>query len=357
MQTPPYTPESLEEVLQGRSDSRSQGQRRPRISSSVSNASSEDGAVFLGKAPPRALTPRPRHRRPEPIADTQQTIATLEEDTVPQSPIDRVVLWLEGYWAQRSENELLRELNRFLFITLAFVVVRHLTWECPPQDSSAVMRGNLGDSAWSAVQHNPWAMVDTDTCDSGRMPASALRGDLVNTSWSLAGQSMAKIQDPASDIAAPHPGVAASAVWTFVPAALANALPTYRAALPSLLQLSTIKQALQPSNMAGAILPFVRNKFFNSLYSGATSAMTPAREPDVHGWDVVVANQERRKHFLSVLGDMEEVSSHLYLELSSQLFQGSAQNSNSEQISAIEQLEGLKAQLEELKTHQYELVR
>lgn len=312
--------------------------------------------MFLGKAPPRALTPRPRHRRPEPIADTQQTIATFEEDTVPHSPIDRVVLWLESYWAQRSENEFLRELNRFLFIALAFVVVRHITWECPPQDASTVIRGNLGDSAWSAVHHNPWAMEDTDARSSGWMPASALRGDVANPPWSPAHQSTSNLP-PISNIASPHPGVAASAIWTFVPAALANALPNFRDAVPSLLQPSNIKKALQPSNIAGAILPFARNKIFNSLYSGATSAMTPAREPDTHGWDVVVANQERRQHFLSVLGDMGEVSSHLYLELSSQLFQGSAQNSNSEQISAIEKLERLQTQLEELKTHQYEIVR
>ena len=127
MRTPPYTPEDKVKDGQERS-------RRPRVSSVVSN-SSEDGAVFLGRTPPRALTPtpRPRKRRPEPIQDTQQQIATFEEDTTPQSPVDRVVLWLENSWAHYLENLHLREVNRFLFVALVVVAVRHLTWECPPQ--------------------------------------------------------------------------------------------------------------------------------------------------------------------------------------------------------------------------------
>lgn len=342
MQTPPYSSEASEEAPQG---GRSQGPKRPRLSSIISNAS-EDGAVFLGKAPPRALTPRPRQRRPEPITDAQKPITTLEEDTEPQSPIDRVVLWLEGHWMRR-DNEFLRELNRFLFITLAFIVVKHLTWECPPQSSSAVIRENVGDPTWSAVHHNPLAMVDTHAGDS--TPASVLGGDIVNAPLSPADLSTPSIP-PTSNVAPPRPGVAASAIWTFVPAALANALPSF-------LKPPKIEEALRSLNIAGAVVPFARNKVFNGLYTGAVSAMTTVREPDTHGWDVVVANQERRQHLLSVLGSMEEVSSHLYVILSSQLFKGSAANSNSEQTSAIEKLEGLQTQLEELKTHQYEIVR
>lgn len=342
MQTPPYTPE---DNIRGRQE----GSRRPRVSSVVSN-SSEDGAVFLGKTPPRALTPRPIKRRPKPIQDTQRDISTSEEDIAPQSPVQRAVLWLGNSWAHYQENLRLKEINRLLFIALIFVAVRHLTWECPPQHPAVVMRGDVGDAAWSGVHHNHWAMADTDAGASNWAQAAALGADIVNPPLSP--------DTPLhTNLATSNPGTPASAIWTF--AALTNTLPHFPKALPSFLQPWKIKEFLKPSNIiSGAVWPFARNKALNNVWSFGTSAFMPAPpEPDIHGWDVVVANQERRQHFLSVLRDMEEVSSHLHVELSGQLFEDSAQNTDSEQISAINNLEGLQKRLEELKTHQYDIVR
>ncbi|KAG9573240.1 hypothetical protein KCU97_g15149, partial [Aureobasidium melanogenum] len=348
MQTPPYTPEKPEERLKTRSRSQSQDLNRSRASSIISNASSEDGAVFLGKAPPRALTPRPAKRRPEPILDTSQSLTTFEEDTTPHSPIERLVVWIEGQLTQGDENEFLRQLVLLLFIALIFVVVRNFNVECPP---AVVIRGDIGDPAWSAVHHNPWPMMDTDVGDVVRTPATALGADIGNPSWTPAQKSTPNLSQN-TNVATPHSGTSAFAIWNF--AALANALPD--SLQPSKLK-DAAKSFLHPLTIASSAGSFLRNKAIGKMFSGATSAITPVREPDIHGWDVVVANQERRQHLLSVLGDMEEVSSHLYVELSSQLFENSAHNTNSEQISAIERLEELHTQLEELKIHQYEIVR
>ncbi|KAG9548135.1 hypothetical protein KCU71_g12664, partial [Aureobasidium melanogenum] len=348
MQTPPYTPEKPDERLKNRSRSRSQGLNRPRASSIISNASSEDGAVFLGKAPPRALTPRPQKRRPEPIQDTQQSLTTFEEDTTPQSPMERLVIWIERQWTQGDENEFLRQLVLLLFIALIFVVVRNSNVECPP---AVVIRGDVGDPAWSAVHHNPWSMMDRDANDVVRTPATALGADIGDPSWTSAQESTPNIPSN-TNVATSDSGTSAFAIWNF--AALANALPD--SLQPSKLK-DAAKSFLHPLTIASSAGSFLRSKAIGKMFSGATSAITPVREPDIHGWDVVVANQERRQHLLSVLGDMEEVSSHLHVELSSQLFEKSAHNTNAEQISAIERLEELQTQLEELKTHQYEVVR
>ncbi|CAD0097597.1 unnamed protein product, partial [Aureobasidium mustum] len=342
MQTPPYTPE---DKVKGRQE----GSRRPRVSSVVSN-SSEDGAVFLGKTPPRALTPRPIKRRPKPIQDTQREIATSEEDIAPQSPVERAVLWLENSWAHYQENLHLREVNRILFITLVFVAVRHLTWECPPQHPAVVIRGNVGDSAWSGVHHNHWAMADTDAGASNWAQAAALGADIVSPPLSP--------DTPLhTNLATSNPGTSAFAIWNFAPAALANVLPAF----PNPAALAKdVREFLKPSNFKNSAGTFIRNKLIYGVWFGATYpiyAMRPTPKLDTHGWDVIVANQERRQHFLSVLRDMEEVSSHLHVELSGQLFEGSAQNTNEEQISAINNLEDLQKRLEELKTHQYDIVR
>lgn len=348
MQTPPYTPEKLEEISKSHSRSRSQSLNRPRASSIVSNASSEDGAVFLGKALPRALTPRPAKRRPGPISDTQQSLTTYEEDKTPHSLIERLILWLEGQWTARDENEFLRQLVLLLFIALVFVVVRDSNVECPP---AVVIRGDIGDPAWSAVHHNPWPMMDRDASGVVRTPATALGVDIGIPSWTPADQSTPDIPQN-TNIATPHSGTSAFAIWNF--AALANALPDF-------LQASKLKGAaksfLHPLAIASSAGSFVRNKAIGKMFSGATSAITPVCEPDIHGWDVVIANQERRQHFLSVLGNMEEVSSHLQVELSSQLFENYADNTSSEQISAIDRLEELQTQLTGLKTHQHEIVK
>ncbi|KAH0010384.1 hypothetical protein KCU78_g10371, partial [Aureobasidium melanogenum] len=347
MQTPPYTPEKPEERSKNRSRSRPQGLNRPRASSIISNASSEDGAVFLGKAPPRALTPRPQKRRPEPISDVQQSLTIFEEDTTPHSPIERLVVWIEGQWTQGDENEFLRQLFLLLFIALIFVVVQDSKVECPP---AVVIRGDAGDPVWSAVHHNPWPMMDKDASNV-RTPAAALGADIGDLSWTPAQESTPNIPSN-TNVATPHSGTSAFAIWNF--AALANALPD--SLQPSKLK-NAAKSFLHPLTIASSAGPFLRNKAIGKMFSGATSAITPVREPDIHGWDVVVANQERRQHLLSVLGDMEEISSHLYVELSSQLFENSAHNTNTEQISAIERLEELQTQLEELKINQYEIVR
>lgn len=336
MQTPPYTPEKkLDELLQNRS---SNGSRRPRASSVISSVSSEDGAVFLGKAPPRALTPRPRQRRPEPIQDTQESVVTSEEDTRPPSPI---WLWLEDQWTrpQRDETEFLRQLVLFLFITLAFVTVRSYNATCPPQSPGVVIHGNVGDPAWSAVDHNPWPMMDRDASDSDLSPATTLAGDVSSSPWSAA-QSNPNIPRN-TEIASSHPGTSA---WSFMPAALPNSLQ------PSKLK-EGVKSLLHPVTIAGSVWSFAQRQFMSWSWSKTTSAITPIRKPDIHGWDVVIANQERRFHFLSVLRNMEGVSSQVHIELNSQLFERSAD------LFDIESYEKLQTHLTELKTHQHEIVR
>ncbi|KAH0333716.1 hypothetical protein KCU81_g9740, partial [Aureobasidium melanogenum] len=339
MQTPPYTPETkIDESLQNRS---SKGSRRPRASSVISNVSSEDGAVFLGKAPPRALTPRPRQRRPEPIQDTEQSIVTSEEDTRPPSPI---WLWLEDQWTrtQRDETEFLRQLVLFLFITLAFVTVRSYNATCPPQSPGVVIKGNVDDPAWSAVDHNPWPMMDRDASDSVLSPATTLAGDISSSDWSPV-QSKPDIPLD-TNIAASHSGSSAFAMWSFLPAALTNPLQ------PSKLK-EGVKSLLYPVTIAGSVWSFAQRQFMSWSWSKTTSAFTPVREPDIHGWDVVIANQERRQHFLSELRNMEEVSSQVHIKLNSELFERSAD------LSDIESYEELQTHLTELKTHQFEIVR
>jgi hypothetical protein len=83
-----------------------------------------------------------------------------------------------------------------------------------------------------------------------------------------------------------------------------------------------------------------------------------ASKPDIHGWDIVVANQKKRGDILEALKNLEEVSLSLHVQLSSQLFANkSGDDGDEEHISAIKTLEDLQTQLEELKTHQSDIVR
>jgi hypothetical protein len=148
----------------------------------------------------------------------------------------------------------------------------------------------------------------------------------------------------------PPTGIPASQIWTFNPSALSTAIPTWLHPIPLLSSLLTLLRGQIASQASSKVGKAVLNKGSSII----------ASEPDIHIWDTVVANQRDRAGLLSALEHVEEVSSSLHVQFSDQLFAkkaGGVERSNEEQISAIKTLEALQMQLQELKGHQFEIVR
>ena len=168
---------------------------------------------------------------------------------------------------------------------------------------------------------------------------AAYNGDAVGRSAHL--PALNTPTTPGSSIASPGPsGVLASQIWTFNPKALAYVVSAYISSnVPSMISGAT-------SWAKGYVGKVAINKGSEML----------ASEPDIHGWDTVLASQENRAGILSALEDVDEVSAPLYVQLSSQVFANQSADA-SDNFKRIKMLETLQTQLEELKTHQYEIVR
>lgn len=389
MQTPPKTPGDSPE-------GRPEGPKRARLNSTSSNTS-EDGAIFLGKAPPRVITPQPtdweaeqwnqserqsrglkrsyreRHgsyvsedgavfmgrnvsrsntpqrRRASPI-DVQQSLPVDGEEAGPRSPIERFIFWIdgrliEGLWTERERKRLWQGVAQTLVIVLAFVVVQNRSCpECAPSDAVAlrrdvgepILRADVGGTAWlPAHQSLPIVVPGENIVPVG----AAYNGDAVGTPAHLPTLNTPNI--PGSSIAGPGPsGVLASQIWTFNPKALAYVVSAYISSnVPSMVSSAT-------SWAKGYVGKVAINKGSELL----------ASEPDIHGWDTVLASQENRAGILSALKNVDEVSGPLYVQLSSQVFANLSPDAsdNSERIMT---LEALQTQLKELETHQYEIVK
>jgi hypothetical protein len=394
MQTPPGTPEG-----------RSEGSKRRRITS-TSSSDSEDGAVFLGHAPPRAVTPqpttweifpsgyqtdrsivsqRPRHNsnisedgavflgqlisRPNTpqlnarhrvsSIGIQQPRPTCREDAPPRSPMQRIYFMFEGPfierpWTEREKREFWKGFTQTLVFVLGFMVMKELN-RVPFGPSSrfdedigeGVQRVDVGDAACvPAHQYPSPAYGDNSMPDS--IPVAIVPGNLGGLPERI--PLPPSPMTPDSSIPNSPPGIPASQLWTFNPSALSTAIPNWLHPTTLLSSLFTLLSRQIASQAGSQVGKAVLNK-------GSTVL---ASSPDIHGWDIVIANQRDRAGLLSALKNVEEVSSSLHVQLSAQLFAkkaGGVESSNQEQISSIKTLEALQMQLQKLKGHQYEIVR
>jgi hypothetical protein len=389
MQTPPGTPEG-----------RSGGPKRRRVDSVASDASG-DGAIFLGRAPPRPSTPEPttwemvpsgyptegrvtrRSRNNSNVSEdgavflgqlisrphTPQLTArrrvssigiqrprpTYEEDAQPRSPMQRMIFLLEGRfiegpWTGRQRREFWKGCTQALVFVLGFMMMKELNapHRYPSRFGEYIGEraptADVGDAACVPAHQHP---LDNNVPNS--MPAVVVPGN--------SGGLPETIPLPPSPITldsiisnSPPAGIPASQIWTFNPSALSTAIPTWLHPIPLLSSLLTL--------LTGQIASQASSKVGKAVLNKGSSII--ASEPDIHIWDVIVKNQRDRAGILSALEHVEEVSSSLHVQFSDQLFAkkaGGVGTSTQEQISAIKTLEALQIQLQELKGHQYEIVR
>jgi hypothetical protein len=369
--TPPRTPG-------GSSESKSGDSQRPRLDRTDSDVS-EDGAMFLGHAPPRALTPQPsieelaptRHQaevwaelfhrprqnsnisddgapflgqlitRPETpelrvrrqaSAISIQHVPDIEVEAPLRTPMERLIHYLEGRfiegpWTAREKREFWKGFRRASYLALGAMVVKELNApECIP-----VPRADL------ACPPTPQYPSVANGYDPNWI-AAAIPLPPSPFSPTFADQSLLS----------PRPGIPASQIWTFAPSALSKVLPSIPHPVTVLSSLTKF--------LGGALVGQAGGQFGKAVIDKGSKVI--ARKPDIHGWDVVVANQKKRGDILEALKSLEEVSSSLHVQLSSQLFEEkSGDAGDKEHISAIKTLQAVQEQLKELKTHQSEIVR
>jgi hypothetical protein len=375
MQSNPRTPPR---IPGGSSESRPESSQRPRLDRTNSDVS-EDGAMFLGHAPPRTLTPQQsieelaptRHQaeawaelfqsprqnsnisedgapflgqlitRPETpqlrvrrqaSAIAIQHVTNAEDEAPLPSPMERLIHYLEGRfiegpWTAREKREFWKRFRRASYLALGAMVVKELNApECIP-----IPRADLAcpptpqyPSVANEYDHNWIAAVIP-------LPPSPFSPNFAENS-----------------ILSPRPGVPASQIWTFTPSALSKALPSIPHPVTLLGSLAKF--------LGGTIVGRAGGEFGKAVVDKGTKVI--ASKPDIHGWDAVVTNQKKRGDILEALKNLEEVSSSLHVQLSSQLFAiKSGDASDKEHISSIKTFEAVQTQLEELKTHQSKIVR
>jgi hypothetical protein len=375
----------------GTPEGRSEGSKRRRITS-TSSSDSEDGAVFLGHAPPRAVTPQPttweifptgyqtqgpivskrsRHnsnvsedgavflgqlisrphtpqlnaRRRVSSIGIQQPRPTYGEDVPPRSPLQRTIFLFEGPfierpWTERERREFWKGCTHALVFILGFMMMKELN---APHRFPSRFTVDIGEKV-------PRVDVGDAACLPAHQYSLSANGDnsVPNLPGSFGGLPEA-IPLPSNPITpdsriskSPPTGIPASQIWTFNPSALSNAIPNWlhpTTLLSSLLTLLSRQIASQAGSQVGKV---VLNK----------GSAVLASSPDIHGWDTVITNQKTRAGILSALKNVEEVSSSLHVQLSAQLFAKKArgvETGNEEQMSAIKKLEALQMQLLELK--------
>jgi hypothetical protein len=394
MQTPPGTPEG-----------RSEGPKRRRLDSIASDASG-DGAVFLGRAPPRPSTPEPttwemvpsgyqtqgpmvskRSRNNSNVSEdgavflgqlisrphTPQLTArrrvssigiqrprpTYEEDAQPRSPMQRMIFLLEGRfiegpWTGRQRREFWKGCTQALVFVLGFMMMMELN--APHRYPSRITvdiaervpTADVNDAACVPAHQYPLS-ANGDNSIPDSMPAVVVPGSFGGLPEAIPLPS-SPITPDSSIPNSPPTGIPASQIWTFNPSALSSAIPTWLHPLPLLSSIFTLLSGQIASQASSKVGKAVLNKGSAVLVS----------TPDIHIWDTVVKNQRDRAGILSALENVEEVSSSLHVQISDQLFAkkvGGEGTSTQEQISAIETLEALQMQLQKLKGHQYEIVR
>jgi hypothetical protein len=371
--TPPKTPGGSPKSILG-------GSQRPHLDRNNSDIS-EDGAMFLGHAPPRTLTPqsstedlvptrhqaeawqellqRPRQNsdisedgapflgqliiRPETpqllirrraSAISIQHVPDVEVEAPLQTPMERLLYYLdgrfiEGPWPARDRREFWKGFRRASYIALGLMVVKELNAPaCIPYLPKADVACAPPTPQYPSVvnEYDPnWIAAAIP------LPASPF-------SPSFADQS----------ILSPRPSIPASQIWTFTPSALSNALP-------SIPHPVTLLSSLAKS-LGGTIVGQAGDQLGKAVIDKGSEVI--AGESDIHGWDIVVANQKKRGDVLEASKNLEEVSSSLHVQPSSQLFEGKSRDDGDEEhISSIKTLEAVQTQLEELKTHQSEIVR
>jgi hypothetical protein len=323
--------------------------KRSRHNSNVS----EDGAVFLGQLISRPHTPQLNARRRVSSIGIQQPRPTYGEDVPPRSPLQRTIFLFEGPfierpWTERERREFWKGCTHALVFILGFMMMKELN---APHRFPSRFTVDIGEKV-------PRVDVGDAACLPAHQYSLSANGDnsVPNLPGSFGGLPEA-IPLPSNPITpdsriskSPPTGIPASQIWTFNPSALSNAIPNWlhpTTLLSSLLTLLSRQIASQAGSQVGKV---VLNK----------GSAVLASSPDIHGWDTVITNQKTRAGILSALKNVEEVSSSLHVQLSAQLFAKKArgvETGNEEQMSAIKKLEALQMQLQELKGHQYEIVR
>jgi hypothetical protein len=318
---------------------RPQSQRNSRRNSNVS----EDGAVFMGRNISRANTPRPRARR----RALSINVPTSGGEVSPRSPMGRLVYRLEGNWnwTENQKRKFWKQAALALTVVLSFMIVTGFNSpDCPPRFTS-----DGGDAVCIPTHQSPSA-------SSSRYPTMAVNWHNRPTTTAPGSSVLEGSPTPSSpigplsptspnsptfpDSSTPNPGptgVLASQLWTFNPKVVAYAFSEY---------------------LLGSIGKMVNGALWSQVGNQVTKRGSEvfAAEPDIHGWDVVVASQRNRASILSASRNVEEVSWSLKVQLSDQLFanQSADASDNAERITT---LQALQTQLDELKVHQYEIVK
>lgn len=336
------SPEPVSEQIQP--ESRPRSQRSPRRYSNVS----EDGAVFMGRDISRPNTPQSFRRRTLSI-----NVPASGGHPPPGSPMGKLVYWLErplnyASWTVAQKQKFWKEVALALTIVVSFMLVTRFSQpDCPPR-YTAVSGADGGAAVCVPTHHHSSTSVSqspimvpqgTPTPSSPVGPLSPVSPNspaFPDPSMPNSGSIPNPASIPGRRPAAPT-GVLASQLWTFDPKTVAYALSEY---------LFANVGKVVSSAVFGKVGKVVLNKGSEII----------AAEPDVHGWDTVVARQQNRAGILEALRGVEEVSSSLQVQLSAQLFANQSADA-SDSLKRIETLEALQTQLDELEVHQYEIVK
>jgi hypothetical protein len=177
--------------------------QRPRQNSNIS----EDGAPFLGKLVSRPDTPELRVRRRASVLSIHH-VTNAEDEAPLRSPMERLIQYLEGRfiegpWTAREKREWWKGFRRASYLALGLVVVKELNaLECTPVPRADLACPPTPQYPSAANGYDPnWIAAAIPLPPSPFSPTFADQG-----------------------ILSPRPGIPASQIWTFTPSALTNAL-------------------------------------------------------------------------------------------------------------------------------------
>jgi hypothetical protein len=261
--------------------------------------------------------------------------------------------FIEGPWTGRQRREFWKGCTHALVFVLGFMMMMELnaSHRFPSRITVDIAEraptADVGDACVPTHQYP--SSADEHKSVPNSMPAVVVPGNFGGLPEAI--PLPPSPITPDSSIPNPPPtGIPASQIWTFNPSALSSAIPTWLHPIPLLSSLLNL--------LSGQITSQASSKVGKAVLNKGSSII--ASEPDIHIWDTVVKIQRDRAGILSALENVEEVSSSLHVQISDQLFAkkvGGVGTSTQEQISAIKTLEALQGQLQELKGHQYEIVR
>lgn len=318
---------------------RPRSQRSPRRYSNVS----EDGAVFMGRDISRPNTPQSFRRRTLSI-----NVPASGGHPPPRSPMRRLVYWLErplnyASWTVAQKQKFWKEVALALTIVVSFMLVTRFSQpDCPPRYTA--VSGSDGGAAVCVPTHHHYSSTSSVQSPTIVPEESVIPSSPVGPLSPISPNSPAFPEPnmpnsgsiPNPDPTAPK-GVLASELWTYNPKTVAYAFSEY---------------------IFGNLGNLIHSAFWGQVGSEVVNKGYEvfAAEPDVHGWDSVVASQQNRAGILEALRGVEEVSSSLQVQLSAQLFanQTAGASDNAERVMT---LEALQTQLDELKTRQHDIVK